>query len=150
VSQYVFRAIDAHGQVLDVFVSPTRDVEAAATFLRRAVTETGVRPHTVTSDKAAIYPPALAVVLPEAEHLAGKLEQQAIERDHQHVKGRYRSMRGFKRLRCAQVVCAGHGFMRNLRDGFYRLGCGWHGVGMPHLPRLLTAWDELTGILRAA
>jgi transposase-like protein len=69
VPQYVFRAIDAHGQVLDVFVSPTRDAEAATTFLRRAVTETGVRPHRVTTDKAAIYPPALAVVLPEAEHV---------------------------------------------------------------------------------
>jgi len=31
-------------------------------------------------------------------------------------------MRGFQQLGCARVVCDGHGFMRTLRDGFYRLG----------------------------
>jgi transposase-like protein len=44
VAYYVFRAIDEWGQVVDVYVSPTRDAEAASTFLRRAVAETGVRP----------------------------------------------------------------------------------------------------------
>jgi transposase-like protein len=149
VPQYVFRAIDEHGQVIDVFVSPIRDTAAAVAFLQRAVAETDVRPHTVTTDKAAIYPPALAVVLPEAAHRAGKREQQGIERDHEHFKGRYHPMRGFKQPHSAQTICAGHGFMRNLRDGFYRLGFRWSGPGVPQLPRLLTAWDELTALLRA-
>jgi transposase-like protein len=150
VTQYVFRAIDALGQVIDVFVSPTRDTEAAITFLQQAMGETDVRPQKVTTDKAAIYPPALAMVLPEVKHIASKLDQQAIERDHQHLKGRYRPMRGFKQPRCAQIVCAGHGFMRNLRDGFYRLGFVWRGPHLPHPPRLLTAWNDLTAILRVA
>ena len=89
-------------------------------------------------------------MLPEVIHSAGKAEMQAIERDHQHLKGRYRPMRGFKRLHTAQMVCAGHGFMRNLRDGFYRLGFVWHSPDQPHRPRLQTAWEELTTILRAA
>jgi transposase-like protein len=150
VAQYVFRAIDEQGQVIDVFVSPTRDTEAAITFLQQAMGETDVRPHKVTTDKAAIYPPALAVVLTGVKHVAGKLDQQAIEREHQHLKGRYRPMRGFKQRQCAQIVCAGHGFMRNLRDGFYRLGFVWHGAGLPHPPRLLTVWEELTTVLRVA
>lgn len=150
LSQYASRAIDEYGQVIDVFVSPTRDTAAAITFLQRAIGETDVRPHTVTTDRAAIYPPALAAVLPRAAHRASKLDQQAIERDHGHLKGRYRPMRGFKQPRCAQIVCAGHGFMRNLRDGFYRLGFVWRGPGLPHPPRLLTAWQELTAVLRVA
>jgi hypothetical protein len=40
--------------------------------------------------------------------------------------------------------------MRNLRDGFYRLGFVWRGPGLPHLPWLLTAWNDLTAILRVA
>jgi transposase-like protein len=112
--------------------------------------ETEVRPHTVTTDRAAIYPPVLAVVLPEAVHRASRLDQRAIERYHGHLKGRYRPMRGFKQQQCAQIVCVGHGFMRNLQDGFYRLGFVWHGPGLPHPPRLLTAWNDLTAILRAA
>jgi len=147
---YVFRAIDELGQVLDVYVSRTRDTEAATLFLARAVEETGVRPHTATTDKAAIYPPALAAVLPGVAQRAGKAEQQAIERDHQHLKGRYRPMRGFTALRCAQTVRAGHGFVRNLRDGFSRLGVIMADPRIPRAPRLMLAWDELTQLLQAA
>jgi len=88
--------------VLDVYFSRARDTEAETLSLTRAVEETGVRPHSATTDKAAIYPPALAALLPEVPHRAGKAEQQATERDHQHLKGRYRSMRGFKQLRCVR------------------------------------------------
>ena len=147
---YVFRAIDELGQVLDVYVSRTRDTEAATLFLTRAMGETGVRPHTATTDKAAIYPPALAAVLPEVMHRAGKAKQQAIERDHQRLKRRYRSMRGFKQLRCAQTACAGHGFLRNLRDGFYRFGIVLGDPRIPRGPRLMLAWDEITHLLQAA
>ena len=112
--QYVYRAIDEHGQVIDVFVSETRDADAAATFFCRALESTGVTPRLVTTDKAAAYPPALADVLPEVEHARGKMLQQAMERDQQHLKGRYAGMRGFKTGRSAQVFCRAHGFMRNL------------------------------------
>ncbi len=151
---YAYRAIDEHGQVIDVYLSETRDTAAATAFFAQAIARTDVRPHRVTTDKAPTYPPALRGVVPEAEHITGKMEQQAIERDHQHLKGRTRSMRGFQQLRCARVVCDGHGFMRNLRDGFYRLG---EPTGnppgnprLPQAPRLVRAWDDLTQILAAA
>jgi transposase, IS6 family len=147
---YVFRAIDDLGQVIDVYVSTTRDAAAAVIFLTHAVESTGVRPHTAATDKAAIYPPALRRVLPEAAHITGKSEQQRIERDHGHLKGRYRSMRGFKMLHSAQTVCAGHGFVRNLRDGFYRLELILADPRIPQTPRLMRAWDEITDQLRAA
>jgi IS6 family transposase len=147
---YAFRAIDEDGQVIDVYVSPTRDTTAATTFLTRAVESTEVTPSLATPDRAAIYPPALATVLPEVEHITGKMAQQRIERDHQHLKGRTRSMRGFQTLPCAQVVCVGHGFMRNLRGGFYDLGCPGDETHLPQAPRLVRAWDELTLVLSAA
>jgi hypothetical protein len=78
------------------------------------------------------------------------MEQQRIERDHGHLKGRYRSMRGFKMLPCAQTVCAGHGFVRNLRGGFYRLGVVMADPRIPQTPRLMRAWDEITQQLQAA
>ena len=147
---YAFRAIDEDGQVIDVYVSPTRDTAAATTFLTRAVESTEVTPSLATTDKAAIYPPALAAVLPEVKHIRGKLPQQRIERDHQHLKGRTRSMRGFQTLPCAQVVCAGHAFMRNLRNGFYDVGSAVGDANLPAAPRLVRAWDDLTLILSAA
>jgi len=147
---YAYRAIDEHGQVIDVYLSETRDTAAATAFFERAIARTDVRPHRVTTDKAPTYPPALRAVVPEAEHVTGKMEQQAIERDHQHLKGRTRSMRGFQQLGCAQVVCDGHGFMHNLRDGFYRLGEPTGDPRLPHTPRLARAWDDLTRILAVA
>ena len=147
---YAYRAIDEHGQVIDVYLSETRDTTAATAFFEQAIARTDVRPCRVTTDKAPTYPPALRAVVPEAEHIAGKMEQQGIERDHQHLKGRTRSMRGFQQLGCAQVVCDGHGFMRNLRDGFYRLGEPTGDPRLPQAPRLMRAWDDLTQILAAA
>jgi putative transposase len=94
---YAFRAIDAEGQVIHVYVSPTRDTAAATTLLMRAVESSEVTPYRATTDKAPIYPPAFAAVLPEVEHVTGKMEQQRIERDHQHLKGRMCCMRGFQR-----------------------------------------------------
>lgn len=52
-------------------------------------------------------------------------------------------MRSFKTDRTAQVVCTGHGFMRNLHQGFYGLGSADDNTGL-HLPRLMQAWDHLT------
>ena len=147
---YAFRAIDEEGQVIDVYVSPTRDKAAATTFLTRAVESTEVTPVLATTDRAAIYPPALNVVLPEVKHIRGKLPQQRIERDHQHLKGRTRSMRGFQALPCAQVVCQGHGFLRNLRSGFYALGGPDGDPRFRQSPRLVCACDDLTLVLSAA
>jgi transposase-like protein len=146
---YVFRAIDEEGQVLNVYVSATRDTAAATAFLTRAVASTGVTPYAAITDRAPIYPPAFACVVPEIEHSTGKMIQQRIERDHQHLKGRYRCMRGFQTIPCAQVVCEGHGFMRNLRDGFYRLGLPLGDPRVRQAPRLVQAWDAITRTLIA-
>jgi len=75
----------------------------------------------------------------EAEHVTGKREQQGIARDHQHLKGRTRSMRGFQQIACARVVCDGHSFIRTLRDGFYRLSEPAGDPRIPQAPRLARA-----------
>jgi transposase, IS6 family len=147
---YAFRAIDENGQIIDVYVSPTRDTAAARAFLTRAVESTEVRPTTATTDKAPIYPAAFAVVLPEVTHITGKMEQQGIERDHQHLKGRIQSMRGLQTVPCAQVVCAGRDLIRNLGNAFYRLGLPPGDARVSRAPRLVRAWDQLTAPLAAA
>jgi len=41
---YAYRAIDEHGQVIDVYLSETRDTAAATTFFERAIDHADVRP----------------------------------------------------------------------------------------------------------
>ena len=135
--------------MIDVYVSPHRAAEDAKAFFRQSITSTGMRPRRVTTDKAACYPPALAEVLPEAEHVTGKREQQRLERDHQHLKGRLQPMRDFQTEPTAQVVCEGHGFVRNLAGGYYRLGLVASDPAVPQPPLLMRAWEELTELLLA-
>jgi transposase, IS6 family len=147
---YVYRAIDEHGQVVEVLFQEHRDAAAATAFFRAALENTGVTPHTVTTDKAAAYPPALAEVLPKVEHRTGKAEQQRIERDHQHLKGRLKVFRGCTTAGGAQRFCQAHGFLRNLRQGFYRLGAVPREANDATRPPLVRAWEELTTQLLAS
>jgi transposase-like protein len=147
---YVYRAIDEHGQVVEVLFREHRDTEAATAFFRSALENTGVTPQTVTTDKAAAYPPALAEVLPEVEHITGKAVQQRIERDHQHLKGRLRVFRGCQTTGGAQRFCQAHGFIRNLRQGFYRLGAAPQEPNEAIVPQLVRAWEALTAQLLVA
>lgn len=57
-------------------------------------------------------------------------------------------MRGFRCPGCAQMVCDGHGFMRALCDGVYRLGRPTSDPRILPTPRL--AGDNLTRMLVAA
>ncbi len=111
---YAYRAIDEHGQVIDVYLSDTRDTAAATAFFEQAIARTDMRPHRVTTDKAPAYPPTLRAVVPEAEHITGKMEQQGIERDQQHLRdaeiathpAALQRHRGYRRTTCPARVAA--------------------------------------------
>jgi transposase-like protein len=135
---YCYRAIDQHGQVVDVLFSERRNAAAARGFFERAIDRSRVAPERVTTDCAAAYPPALRKVLPAAEHRCSKYLNNGLERDHQHLKQRLRPMRGFKRLRSADTVTRGHALVQNLRNGFSSLT-----VDVARPLRLATAWPEL-------
>jgi transposase, IS6 family len=51
---YLYRAIDQYGQVIDLLVSPKRDLAATCRFFLRAL-EHGRRPAEVTTDQAPAY-----------------------------------------------------------------------------------------------
>jgi transposase-like protein len=136
---YVYRAIDEAGQVVDAYFSERRNSKAAQTFFERAITETGVRPKRVTTDKAKCYPPALHAVLPKVEHRRSRYLNNGIERDHGHLKQRLRPMRGFKRPASADTLTRGHALIQNLRNGCSRLT-----ADIPRQWRLAAAWSQLT------
>jgi transposase-like protein len=53
--RYLYRAIDEHGQVLDVLFREHRDTASAAAFLRRTLGSAGTAPATVVSDHHRPY-----------------------------------------------------------------------------------------------
>jgi transposase-like protein len=136
--RYIYRAIDQSSQVIDVFVSPRRDVKAARRFFERAIGTTKRAPVEVITDKAAAYPAMLEELLPGAWHRTDRYANNHIEADHGRLKSRLHPMRGLKQDRSARVVIAGHALVQNLRRGHYELA-----VEEPTNRRLVVAFDEL-------
>jgi transposase, IS6 family len=136
--RYVYRAIDQFSQVIDVFVSPRRDVKAARRFFERAIGTTKRAPVEVITDKAAAYPAMLEELLPGAWHRTDRYANNHIEADHGRLTSRLHPMRGLKQDRSARVVIAGHALVQNLRRGHYELA-----VEEPVTRRVAVAFDEL-------
>jgi len=122
VWRYVYRAVDQHGQVIDVLVSTRRDAAAARRFFSRALRMLKVTPKEVVTDSAPVYPAVLDELLPSAWHHVEQYANNPIEADHGQLKRRLRPMRGLQTDRTAQAVIAGHAFLENLRRGRYELG----------------------------
>jgi putative transposase len=103
---YRYRGIDQDGQVLDCWLSRTRDLAAAEAFFRRTIDSTGCTPEHVVTDKAACYPSAIRTCAPGARPTATGFYNPVIstnrcERNHGYVKSRIRPMRGLKSFESA-------------------------------------------------
>src|SRR4051794_16391920 len=77
-------------------------MEAAQAFFRSAEAVTGVTPDRVTTDGHDSYPRAIRTELGKGvRHRTSRYLNNRLEQDHRGIKGRYRSMRGFKCPRSA-------------------------------------------------
>ena len=117
---YLYRAIDQHGQVIDVLVCERRDGAAARAFFARALT-CGRSPVEVTTDRAPVYPRVIDELAPAARHVLEQYSNNSAEADHGRLKARLRPMRGLKTIRSLRTIATGHAFVQNLRRGHYEL-----------------------------
>jgi transposase, IS6 family len=134
---YLYRAVDQHGQVIDVLLSARRDLAAARRFFTRAL-RAGTVPVEVTTDRAPVYPRVLDELISSALHIVEQYANNPIEADHGRLKARLRPMRGLKRHRSARILAAGHAFVQNLRRGHYDIA-----TEVPSRYRLRVAFDDL-------
>jgi transposase-like protein len=119
--RYVYRAIDQYGQIIDVYVSVTRDTRAARRFFTTALGAHG-EPTEVVTDRAGTLLAVVDELMPALFHDTVRYANNRIEADHARLKARLRPMRGLKRDHSARVIMRGHAFMQNLRRGHYELG----------------------------
>jgi len=137
VWRYVYRAVDQHGQIIDVYVSPKRPIAAARRFFQTALGAHG-EPVEVATDRAPALRTVIEELMPDAFHNTEQYANNRIEADHGRLKARLRPMRGLKRERSARVMISGHALMQNIGRDHYELGCDAH----PHR-RAATAFTEL-------
>ena len=104
--QYLYRAIDRAGNLVDVRLSDIRDLAAAEAFFRSAWTTTGVTPERITTDGHDAYPRAIRTVFgAQVTHRTNRYLNNHLEQDHRGIKQRYRPMGGFKRGTTAARFC---------------------------------------------
>jgi transposase-like protein len=96
VWRYVYRAVDQHGQVIDVLISARRDAAAARRFFHRALATLKVRSAEVVTDAAPVYPAVLDELVPSTWHHVERHANNRVEADHSQLKDRLRPMRGYR------------------------------------------------------
>jgi putative transposase len=98
---YLWRAIDEHGQVLDVLVQERRNADAAERFFHRLLEPGHNAPERIVTDKLASYAVAKERIpaLDTAKHVhvraAARLNNR-VEQSHQPTRLRERRMQRFK------------------------------------------------------
>ena len=150
---WLWRAVDEHGQTLDVLLQAQRDGGAAERFFRRLLDVVGgAPPARITTDQLGSY--ALALTrLPElaaAEHLQVSSAMRCnnrVEQAHQPTRLREHVMRRFKSNACAQRFLDAFTRVGNLlRPRRHRLSAGAYRAT---LRERVAAWRPVAG-LRAA
>ena len=106
----MYRAVDQHGQVIEVVVSKRREIAAATWFFERMLTG-GERPSEVTTDLAAPLLRVVDVVVPGAFHETAEYANNRVECDLGRLKARVGPMRGLGVDWTASMVIRGHAFV---------------------------------------
>ena len=71
-THYLWRAVDQHGNVLDVLVQSRRNAKAAKRFFRKLLKGLRYVPRVLVTDKLASYEVAHRVVMPSVQHRQSK------------------------------------------------------------------------------
>ncbi|SEJ82436.1 Transposase IS66 family protein [Marinovum algicola] len=104
---WLWRAVDANGDVLDILVQPQRNAKAARRFLARLIDRFG-EPRVVITDKLRSYFRPIRDLAPGAAHRAHKGLNNRIEGTHRPTRKREKLMGRFKSPQQAQRFLAAH------------------------------------------
>ncbi|WP_299845945.1 IS6 family transposase [uncultured Jannaschia sp.] len=104
---WLWRAIDANGDVLDILVQSRRDTVAAKRFMRKLFKHWGL-PRVMVTDKLWSYSIAKAGLAPNLEHRRHKGINNAAEASHRHTRRREKIMGRFKSRRQTQRFLSVH------------------------------------------
>ncbi len=94
--QYLWRAVDQDGEVVDVFLQARRDGKAAKRFFKRLLKNHTDEPRKVVTDKLRSYGVAHRELIPDTNHDTTRYANNRAEVSHQPTRARERGMRRFK------------------------------------------------------
>ena len=140
--QFLWRAVDQDGDLLDILVQSRRDRRAAIRFFRKVLKRQGRLPRRLITDKLRSYSAAHRTVMPSVVHSTQQYENNRAEVSHQPTRQREGQMRRFTSVGHAQRFLAVHGPVQNVfRVGRHLLCSAHHRLLRT---RAFVEWDAVT------
>ena len=109
---YLWRAVDHEGEVLESFVTKTRDKKAALKFLKKAMRKHG-RPEVIVTDGLGSYGAALKEIGAADRQETGRWMNNRAENSHLPFRRRERAMLRFRRMLSLQKFASVHASVYN-------------------------------------
>jgi len=110
--KYLWRAVDHEGEVLETYVTETRDKASALRFIKKAMKRHG-RPKSIVTDKLRSYGAALKEIGAAELQETGRRLNNRVENSHLPFRRRERAMIRFRRMKTLQKFAAVHGTVHN-------------------------------------
>lgn len=109
---YLWRAVDHEGEVLESFVTRTRDRGVALTFMEKALKRHGA-PEAITTDGLRSYRAAMDELGNTAKQEIGRWANNKVENSHLPFRRRERAMLRFRRMKSLQKFASVHANVHN-------------------------------------
>jgi transposase-like protein len=110
---YLWRAVDAEGEVLDFLIQSRRNKAAASKLMRKLHKSQGFAPTAIVTDKLGSYGAALREFGLSRRHETGGRKNNRAENSHQPVRRREHKMQRFKSPGSAQRFLSIHAAIYN-------------------------------------
>uniref|UniRef100_UPI000932C10B IS6 family transposase n=1 Tax=Rhodococcus marinonascens TaxID=38311 RepID=UPI000932C10B len=142
VQNYLWRAVDQHGNVLDILIQSRRDGKAATRFFQKILKRQECTPRVLVTDQLASYPVAHRTTMPSVEHRKSKYLNNRCENSHQPTRQRERAMKGFRSVGSAQRFLAAFSRISpHFRPPRHRMTSADHRTDMA---TRFQVWDQVT------
>ncbi|MFJ3235885.1 IS6 family transposase [Streptomyces sp. NPDC086787] len=141
--RYLWRAVDQHGDVLDILVQSRRDAKAAKRFMARLMKKQCRVPRVLVTGKLKSYGVAHRELMASVEHRSHKGLNNRAENSHQPTRQRERAMKYFRPPGAAQrFLSAFSGISPHFRPRRHLLTATEYRFEMT---LRFTLWDHITG-----
>ena len=111
---YLWRAVDAEGEVLDVLIQSKRNKHAALKLMRKLLKKYAFVPERLVTDDLRSYGAAVRDLRIERRHERGRWKNNRAENSHQPTRRRERKMQRFKSPGLAQKFLSAHAAVYNI------------------------------------
>ena len=109
---YLWRAVDQEGEILESYVTKTRDREAALTFMKKALKRHG-SPETIVTDGLRSYRAAMDELDIGSKQEIGRWANNRVENSHLPFRRRERAMLRFRQMKGLQKFASVHASFHN-------------------------------------